>query len=69
MNEVIKKSHISIKGDQFRGVTSTLHGHNVDAVVFNIRLVAKYYPDIAMHLMNISEFLPLYEKDMEKRNT
>lgn len=60
------KTRITVKDDQFKSVTSSMVGHNLDIMAFNIWLIAaRGYTQEAKQLQEIYERLPLYV-DYEK---
>lgn len=59
----MKKSQLTLKEDNFKTVTSTFQGHNIDGMAFNIGLMAKHghFKEVKQ-LQKIYESLPLYEE-------
>lgn len=47
-----KKTTVSISANKATGIASRVHGANVDAVAFNITLIAEKEPTRAAHLLN-----------------
>lgn len=48
-----KKTNITIHSDKAVGVSSRMHGANVDAVGFNIDLIAQKNPTKAVEILNL----------------
>lgn len=46
-------SHISVEQDNPTGIASRVHGANIDAVAFNITLIASKNPTLAVKLMEL----------------
>lgn len=58
-----KCTHIKLNEDQFKTVTATLNGHNLDTMAFNVSLMMKHgHGDLIKMLQAIYETLPLYEE-------
>ena len=52
----IKKTEISIRADSAVGVSSSSYGANIDAIAFNLNLIAEKKPT------KVPEILALYEE-------
>jgi len=46
-------THITIKVDKPTGISSTVHGSNVNAIGFNIDLIATKNPNLAISVMQL----------------
>lgn len=51
MTDDTKKTDVSIRSDKATGIASTAHGANIDALGFNITLIAEKEPTRAAHLI------------------
>ena len=49
----VKKTEISIRSDKAAGIASRVHGSNVDAIGFNIDLIAKKKPAKAVEILDL----------------
>lgn len=49
----IKKTDINIRSDKATGISSRIHGANIDAVAFNIDLIAKKKPTKAAAILDL----------------
>jgi|GEM_PF-2875006 len=48
-----KKTDVSIHSDKAIGISSRAHGANIDAVAFNIDLIAEKQPTKAVEILNL----------------
>lgn len=48
-----KKTDVSIRSDKAIGISSRAHGANIDAVAFNIDLIAAKQPTKAVEILNL----------------
>jgi hypothetical protein len=49
----IKKTQVAIRSDNSVGVSSTAHGANIDAVAFNLDLIAAKRPTEAVEILDL----------------
>jgi hypothetical protein len=49
----IKKTSITVRSDKTVGVSSRLHGANIDAIVFNVDLIAEKNPTKAVQILDL----------------
>ena len=48
-----KKTDITIQSDKAVGISSRMHGANIDAVAFNVDLIAQKSPAKAVEVLNL----------------
>ncbi len=48
-----KKTNVSVRDDKATGVASRVHGSNIDAVAFNIDLIAAKRPTKAVEVLDL----------------
>lgn len=46
-------THITIKKDKPTGISSTIHGSNINAIGFNIDFIATKNPNLAVSIMGL----------------
>lgn len=66
--QTAKVTRVSISADYFRSSTSTRHGHNLNAIAFNLDAIAQHYPRIAAELAAIGNRLPILVTDASTRS-
>ncbi len=49
----VKKTEISIRSDKATGIASRVHGSNIDAIGFNIDLIAEKKPTKAVQILDL----------------
>lgn len=54
----MKETRIKIRENDYYRVTSTLNGHNLDVVSFNVGKIARKYPKVAIKIMKLMEKIP-----------
>lgn len=60
----MKKTRVSLREDQYKAVTSELAGHNLDAMAFNLSLLAKNnHTATGMRIVKLYQSLPLNEEN------
>lgn len=57
----LRPSRVKIEYNEYKGGTSSINGHNQDTMIFNLDLIARRYPMLAVGLVEIYENLPLFE--------